>query len=514
MPTNFLTASTKCYNQSTPTWTVNGAGYAVGYSSGTADQFNFASTPFNGNGSISADLTSFNDPYSATGRAIVMMRANNTPGSIFADMEQEPGGTMNFYWRSTENGNVDWSTLTGQPLEYLKVTCSGNSFSGYYSSNGTTWTQLGSTQTLAMPSTILAGLGVGSHDDPQIATATFTHVAVTAGLTDSDIGSPGDAGSASFDNYTNAWTVNGGGSDISGTSDAFNYNYETYSGDGTIVARVDSVQNTNAWAKAGVMFRNDTTAGSANVAVFVTPGQGVTMQYRSTAGGSTSDTAVGTVQAPQWVKLVRAGNNFTGYYSIDGVNWTQIGSTQTISLNTSALAGQAVTAHNNSALCTAVLDNFSINSSLGLSATPTASSSLTTGGWGIADVNDGQDSSVSGDLGWSSNNSLTTNHEEWLQMDLGLMQPISQVVLYPRNDSGNVGYGFPINFTIQVSLDGVNWTTVTTETNYAQPTSGAPQVFTFPTTSARYVKVDGTSLRSNPNDSGYYRMQFAEMQVF
>ena len=50
---------------------------------------------------------------------------------------------------------------------------------------------------------------------------------------------------------------------------------------------------------------------------------------------------------------------------------------------------------------------------------------------------------MSGDLGWSSNNSLTTNHEEWLEMDLQSPQPISQVVLYPRNDSGNVGYGFP-----------------------------------------------------------------------
>ena len=72
----------------------------------------------------------------------------------------------------------------------------------------------------------------------------------------------------------------------------------------------------------------------------------------------------------------------------------------------------------------------------------------------------------------------------------------------------------PINFTIQVSLDGVNWQTVTTETSYPMPSSGAPQVFSFPLTSARYVKVDGTSLRSNPNDSNSYRMQFAEMQVY
>src|SRR6185436_19114387 len=50
--------------------------------------------------------------------------------------------------------------------------------------------------------------------------------------------------------------VRGAGADIWGTADAFRLAYQTLSGDGQIVARVASVQNINAWTKAGVMIRS------------------------------------------------------------------------------------------------------------------------------------------------------------------------------------------------------------------------------------------------------------------
>ena len=69
----------------------------------------------------------------------------------------------------------------------------------------------------------------------------------------SDIGSVGHAGSASASN--GSFTLSGSGDDIWNNADAFRYVYQSFSGDGTITARVGSVGNTNAWAKAGVMFR-------------------------------------------------------------------------------------------------------------------------------------------------------------------------------------------------------------------------------------------------------------------
>jgi hypothetical protein len=65
--------------------------------------------------------------------------------------------------------------------------------------------------------------------------------ALPGGWTDSDIGSPGKAGSAAYTN--GGWTVKGGGADIWGTSDQFNFARTTLNGDGVIIAQVTSLQN-------------------------------------------------------------------------------------------------------------------------------------------------------------------------------------------------------------------------------------------------------------------------------
>ena len=99
----------------------------------------------------------------------------------------------------------------------------------------------------------------------------------------------------------------------------------TATGDCTIIARVASVQNVNPWSKAGVMIRASLDANAANAFIAVTPGNGVTWQYRSSTGGGTTWNNTSGLSAPYWVKLVRSGNIFTGYRSSDGTNWTQQG---------------------------------------------------------------------------------------------------------------------------------------------------------------------------------------------
>jgi hypothetical protein len=109
------------------------------------------------------------------------------------------------------------------------------------------------------------------------------------------------------------------------------------------------------------MMRQSTAAGAMNVAVFVTSSNGVAFQRRTTAGGQTGSTVVSGVGAPVWVRLARRSDTFAGYYSVDGVNWTQIGASTVVSMATTALAGMAVTAHNNTTSCAATLDNVSVN---------------------------------------------------------------------------------------------------------------------------------------------------------
>jgi len=151
---------------------------------------------------------------------------------------------------------------------------------------------------------------------------------------------------------------------------------------------------------------------------------------------------------------------------------------------------------------------------LALNASISSSSSYEKSGWGRNKVVDGEVNSIYGStMGWTSDNSLTTNHTEWIMVDLGSSHTIKTVDLYPRNDGVNMGYGFPVDFTIQVSNNSSNWTTVVTKSNYPLP-GNQVQRFSFPQTVARYVRIVGTGLRPNPNDGNQYRMQFAEIEIY
>ncbi len=161
-----------------------------------------------------------------------------------------------------------------------------------------------------------------------------------------------------LENFTNgAFTIYGSGADIQSTADAFRFVYvATNSANFTVVARVVSLQNSNAWSKAGVMIRDSLSPGAANAFIALTPGNGVTWQSRSSDGGSTSYNNTSGLSAPYWVKLVRSGSTFTGYRSPDGVNWTQQG-TATITMSSTVYAGLADTSHNTALLCAATFDN-------------------------------------------------------------------------------------------------------------------------------------------------------------
>jgi Bacterial Ig domain/Domain of unknown function DUF11 len=168
-----------------------------------------------------------------------------------------------------------------------------------------------------------------------------------------DIGSPGLAGSAWA--AGSVFTVKGSGSDIWDTSDSFHFAWRTMTGDGEIRARVIGVQNTNAWAKAGVMMRESLAANSRYATMVVTPGSGTGFQRRTSAGGETRHTAGPQVVAPYWVRVTRSGRSFRGYTSSDGVNWTRVGSVK-MSLPTQVYFGLCVTSHDDAQLNSSSFD--------------------------------------------------------------------------------------------------------------------------------------------------------------
>jgi hypothetical protein len=91
----------------------------------------------------------------------------------------------------------------------------------------------------------------------------------------------------------------------------------------------------------------------------VTPGHGVAMQYRSTAGGASQQVRAVSGTAPEWVRLTRIGNTFTGYASENGTTWRTIGSV-TITMAGDAYVGMPVTSHDDTTLATAFFESVSL----------------------------------------------------------------------------------------------------------------------------------------------------------
>ncbi|HEY5909585.1 MAG TPA: hypothetical protein VJA21_03165, partial [Verrucomicrobiae bacterium] len=126
----------------------------------------------------------------------------------------------------------------------------------------------------------------------------------------SEIGTPAKAGSASFDPASGTCTITGGGENMWFTNDAFHFVWKRVSGDFALQAAIDWVgSGGNAHRKACLLVRQDLTAGSAYVDVAV-HGDGLTsLQFRDAAGSSTHEVQA-NVKGPNQAGLERQGETF------------------------------------------------------------------------------------------------------------------------------------------------------------------------------------------------------------
>ncbi|MGB2862711.1 MAG: LamG-like jellyroll fold domain-containing protein [Sedimentisphaerales bacterium] len=187
-------------------------------------------------------------------------------------------------------------------------------------------------------------------------------------------GNPASVGSF-IEGPVGTYTMTASGADIWNTADEFHFASKLLTGPGSIVARVESVEQTDNWAKAGVMIRETLDAGSKFAAVYITPTNvdgtstnGCRFQARAdTDVAATSDSSVATTEqmaivAPYWVKLERdVGGNFRGYYSANGSTWIpMVWNPQSISMSSNVYVGLALTSHNASSTCQAIFSNVTI----------------------------------------------------------------------------------------------------------------------------------------------------------
>ena len=258
------------------------------------------------------------------------------------------------------NGRVTltWNVSSGTPVTGYNVKRSATSGGPYATIAGaatTNFIDIPLTNLTAYYYVVSGTNNYGESSNSAQVTVTPLPTALPAPWVDQDIGSVGQIGGAGFSNTI--FAVNGSGADIWGNADAFHYAYFLATNDCTIIARVTSVENTDPWAKAGVMIRANLAAGSAHAMMIMSSGNGAAFQWRSTTGGTSSQSQSSGLSAPYWVKLVRSGSSFRGYVSPDGGAWTQVGTAQTISMTGAVYVGLPVTAHNNTNLCTAGFDN-------------------------------------------------------------------------------------------------------------------------------------------------------------
>lgn len=165
----------------------------------TADGCHFVSRSLGGAFVITARLASMsNTDYWA--KAGLMVRESNATGArnVSLLVTPEDGGTR-MQWRNATSGSTSDHQLSGSnaPL-WLRIMRSGNTFTGWQSDDGLTWTNAHAV-TLAMTSTILLGLTVTSHKNDVLNTAAFDNVSVT--------GLP--PGTASWSEYQSVWFTAG-----------------------------------------------------------------------------------------------------------------------------------------------------------------------------------------------------------------------------------------------------------------------------------------------------------------
>ena len=101
-------------------------------------------------------------------------------------------------------------------------------------------------------------------------------------------------------------------------SDVHNFVYQQLCGNGTVIVRLDDVQN-GGWA--GVMMRESNAPGAK--AVYIKTrlyNPSVYIGYRSTTNGNMTNVSQ-TIPLIHWMKIQRSGNSFMIYTSYNGTSW-------------------------------------------------------------------------------------------------------------------------------------------------------------------------------------------------
>jgi regulation of enolase protein 1 (concanavalin A-like superfamily) len=159
---------------SSGTYTVSGSGSDIW---GALDQFNYAYQTASGDLTITARVVSETNT-DVWAKAGVMVRASTADDSTFAGVFATPGNGVAMIVRTTTGvPAVDLGKKPGAAPVWVKLHRSGNTFTGYTSTDGVSWTLI-ATRDIGMTGGITAGLAVTSKHQSSLNTSVFDQVSI------------------------------------------------------------------------------------------------------------------------------------------------------------------------------------------------------------------------------------------------------------------------------------------------------------------------------------------------
>ncbi|MBV9099517.1 MAG: PQQ-binding-like beta-propeller repeat protein [Candidatus Dormibacteraeota bacterium] len=364
-------------------WTITASGTKI---HDVSDSFRFVWQNATGDTQLVTELTQQSTQNSLP-QAGLMLRQSADPASPFYAMVEYPNNNIEnqplpkilVWYRPTWGGTAIEATklYPAQLPRFMSIQRVGDTYYAATSSDGTNWLSLtGTTQTFAMPTTLMGGIAVDSGQNGTFGTATFTPMtagavtinALQPGFTHPcpqgwqcyGVGNPNPPGDQQM-TAPGAFTLSGAGTGITsgvfatyGHSDQFQYVYQSAGGDQTIVAKfLGFGANPPNNAQSGLMVRATNDPGSPYYSVLAYGKGGGVVQWREDANITArfANVSLPSLAAGTYIEIVRytdPSSNTTTYSaatSPDGVNWTFVQSaTAALNLGATPMYGLAASA--------------------------------------------------------------------------------------------------------------------------------------------------------------------------
>jgi regulation of enolase protein 1 (concanavalin A-like superfamily) len=319
---------------------------------GVADSFHFVSRQVAGDFEIVARIGSLQmaSPDSTAGLMVRASEDDPAAANVFVGVlaDRTKGGVL---LQRSRSGEAAVTVVTDVGVRdgqwWLRLTRKGRTLTAYRSAMyRLNWTRIGSVD-IDLPAEVVAGLAVASRnpDRPTVSEVTALRLQnldsqpATRSWAFDEIGSVAVGGIATH--VGDGLELAGLGEPLSLLNDSGVYAFQTAEGEQVLTVKVGAFTHPNPAARVGLMLREGpvlqfvVSRGGPAVVLTVTAEMGVQFMTRHQPFMMGEVTSVEAVKAPVWLRLTRtelpgqpAQSLVSGAYSIDGVQWAQVGSIQ------------------------------------------------------------------------------------------------------------------------------------------------------------------------------------------